>query len=80
MLRSKISFKNSDIHFEEKIITQDKCPICFDEFLDAQEIAVLACGHTFCQECANNFLKTKKSCPICRKEPLKGYRPLHFWK
>lgn len=29
---------------------------------------VLRCGHSFCEPCIQQWLKTKSSCPVCRKD------------
>ncbi len=80
MLQEKISFKNNNIHFDKKIIYRDKCPICFNNFIKAQEIAIFICGHTFCKDCANKLLSKQRKCPICRQEPIIGYKSIHFWE
>ena len=45
----------------EKII----CPICTTE---TEEIGETSCGHKFCYECIEEWLKENKKCPICMIE------------
>jgi SNF2 family DNA or RNA helicase len=42
----------------------ETCPICLD---DIQNVAVTKCGHKFCSECIDEFIKVFKSskCPKC---------------
>lgn len=55
MKNEMFSLKN--IEKEEKCI----CKICFDKKV---EIAIIPCGHTFCENCIFN----SKSCPMCRSD------------
>jgi hypothetical protein len=56
----------------------EKCPVCLEEFKDAQTIYVMPCKeHLSCLECANKWKKSKFdmfrgesaeiTCPTCRK-------------
>jgi len=40
-----------------------QCPICMEVFMMATTIN---CGHTFCQDCIENWKKQHKVCPYCR--------------
>jgi len=44
----------------------DCCSICLDEFDDEKKIIKLKCNHQFHEECINDWLKKKSSCPYCR--------------
>ncbi|KAH9255599.1 hypothetical protein BASA81_006429 [Batrachochytrium salamandrivorans] len=48
------------------------CAICQELFI---EPVTAECGHSFCRQCLNLWLKTKLSCPVCRlaisKVPVK---------
>ena len=33
----------------------------------------------FCEDCANKLLSKQRKCPICRKEPITGYKCIYFW-
>ena len=47
------------------------CVICMTEFVKDDEVGVLThCGHFFHEECLEEWLKIKKSCPICKSHCL----------
>ncbi|KAK5779321.1 hypothetical protein RI543_003211 [Arxiozyma heterogenica] len=39
------------------------CAICLSMIHDG---SIIKCGHFFCYDCIHNWLKNKKSCPICK--------------
>lgn len=44
----------------------EKCSICFDNY-KLDNISTLPCGHIFCYECIDDWLKCgNNSCPMCR--------------
>ena len=47
-------------------ITKKMCPICFDREVT---MAMVPCGHTFCQGCSNTAVHTeyRSKCPQCRQ-------------
>ena len=45
---------------------QLECIICREPMVGAH--ALVPCGHTFCAECAHQWLAQKNSCPTCRKK------------
>ena len=53
----------------EDFVTKKKeeiqCPICTET---KNEIGETICGHKFCYECIEEWLKESKKCPICMKE------------
>ena len=42
------------------------CSICLDEFCRREERVVLPCSHGFHTCCANRWLSSESSCPVCR--------------
>lgn len=40
-----------------------KCAVCYDFFLNA---CTLACSHSFCKGCIDEWLHKKHECPVCR--------------
>ena len=44
------------------IFKTDECPICFNN----KSNVGLNCGHTFCNECLNEYYKVGNSCPNCK--------------
>ena len=49
---------------------QDECTICLNKFKDSDELACLNCDdrHYFHYLCAQQWLQTHTTCPLCRKE------------
>lgn len=45
------------------------CSICQDTFDEPNRIG---CGHTFCDECIKQWLKSNSDCPMCRKKFAKS--------
>lgn len=45
------------------------CAICLGMIHDG---SIIKCGHFFCYDCIHNWLKNKKSCPICKMETNKS--------
>ena len=43
---------------------KDPCVICTEEPIVPKS---LSCGHTFCMECIDKWLKTRAICPTCNK-------------
>ena len=50
----------------ESIHADYECPICFNIVWDAR-ICLKGCQKMFCAQCVANHLKTKNTCPCCRK-------------
>lgn len=49
------------------------CPVCMEDFLKNGQgtqavVKTKACGHIFHKQCLKNWLKTAKTCPICRHD------------
>lgn len=53
-----------DIDLDE----DDTCPICLLIILKTDRF-LLECSHVFCKPCIFEWLKTKRTCPICRAIP-----------
>lgn len=41
------------------------CRICFEDYVDGDELRVLPCFHRFHAECSFDWLSRKKTCPLC---------------
>lgn len=52
--------------------TMMSCSICYDVVLPANVLSLLNCGHIFHENCMNEWKKTSKTCPQCRKKTFKS--------
>ena len=78
-LRSEVAAKNELItkHEQEEknpgIMSSMKeeftCVICQELFVRAH---TLPCSHSFCEHCIEQWSKTNKKCPVCRKQFFSG--------
>lgn len=41
------------------------CRICFDDYVEGDELRVLPCFHRFHSSCSFDWLSRKKTCPLC---------------
>ena len=49
----------------EQTDADEKCAICLDALKNAHE---LPCGHQFCKSCVLPWVKSGKTCPVCRAD------------
>jgi len=51
-------------------LEQTDCPCCMQDFSEATRVAVVPCGHIFCESCLRSWAMTEHtaggSCPVCR--------------
>lgn len=52
------------------------CCVCLEEVCVQQKVRTLPCLHTFHAECAEEWLKKKKVCPLCQFS-ISGTEELH---
>ena len=64
-----------DIFFKSqgmsKDIDNDKCPICYENFVENEQVKMTACFHIFHFICIEKWIETKiesPDCPICRRK------------
>lgn len=50
--------------------TNEICIVCFGDYNDGNNIYALTYGHNFHFNCIDQWLRTKISCPVCRKSNL----------
>ncbi|KAF0039537.1 hypothetical protein F2P81_007772 [Scophthalmus maximus] len=55
---------NSENHLSEQTL----CVVCFSDFECRQLLRVLPCNHEFHAKCVDKWLKTNRTCPICRAD------------
>jgi E3 ubiquitin-protein ligase SHPRH len=66
--REKKNIKNRTVTVKTKSQAIEKyenvCSICLDNYSDTRSL--LKCGHKFCNECIDEWIKTSTNCPNCR--------------
>lgn len=55
---------------------QTLCVVCFSDFESRQLLRVLPCNHEFHAKCVDKWLKTNRTCPICRADASEVHRDL----
>ena len=69
MEKKNISLNISSEKFNSKFDNnQSSCSICFEKFVDNDDISILDCKHIFHNKCIVEWGCFKPSCPLCRKE------------
>lgn len=57
--------KVSEVNLEEN----PSCPVCMEDYSESVAICkTKACSHVFHKQCLQNWLKTARTCPICRHD------------
>ena len=54
--------------YMQKILLDEKCPICLEEMKEENGMATTKCGHKFHLHCLLKSLDSSNSCPMCRSE------------
>jgi hypothetical protein len=68
------SYENHPCKIDQK---HNECIICLNDCWGSQMTpSILQCGHSFHQECINEYFKENYTCPICKKS---AYIPLSLW-
>ncbi|XP_070541097.1 E3 ubiquitin-protein ligase RNF38-like isoform X2 [Ptychodera flava] len=57
---------NPDTH--QSLSDQTCCVVCMCDFEQRQLLRVLPCSHEFHTKCVDKWLKTNRTCPICRAD------------
>lgn len=42
------------------------CPVCFESLTSNLKPITTRCGHLFCSECLESFIRISKKCPSCK--------------
>jgi E3 ubiquitin-protein ligase RNF38/44 len=50
------------------VLDQRSCVVCMCEFENRQLLRALPCNHEFHAKCVDKWLKTNRTCPICRAD------------
>jgi hypothetical protein len=78
---SKIKKLTRSKKFEPGMIPPEdsSCSICLSDYQQGEELRYLPCNHVFHSECILPWLKTNKTCPMCKAEidkPIQNTRPI----
>ncbi|XP_075664349.1 E3 ubiquitin-protein ligase SIRP1-like [Castanea sativa] len=46
--------------------SDENCSICLEEFEVGSEARVMPCKHRFHSSCIENWLRVRRTCPLCR--------------
>lgn len=65
---------------EEKDRISSSCSICLCEYEDLDELRHLPCDHYFHQECVDEWLKLKRTCPLCLFDITHANRGSRIWR
>ena len=49
---------------------QNSCQVCMEDFEYGEIVQELKCEHVYHEDCINQWLSTKKRCPLCNLPPL----------
>ncbi|XP_076439661.1 RING finger protein 122-like [Babylonia areolata] len=49
-----------------KKVKNDMCPVCLEEFEQAEKVAVSRCHHGFHTKCLQQWLAQHNTCPMCK--------------
>ena len=63
----RINLLNSEVMAWIPDQQQRKCTLCLEPFKDP---SVTTCGHVFCWECVQDWVREKAECPLCRQAVL----------
>lgn len=47
---------------------RDMCSVCYEDYENGVELVKLECSHVFHKKCISQWLRLKKSCPLCKQE------------
>ena len=50
---------------------EDCCSVCTEDYTDEDQTVTTECNHLFHACCLATWVKTKKTCPICRKSVVR---------
>lgn len=69
--RAEIDSLTPYMHTNEK--DNRSCVICLSKFELKSKIRPLPCNHAFHAKCVDKWLRTNRTCPICRRDALKTF-------
>ncbi|XP_060570412.1 RING finger protein 122-like [Ruditapes philippinarum] len=64
--RQERGYRRIEFSPKKKNLRNDTCPVCLDEFLSKEKIAICTCHHVFHSKCLLEWLRHKNNCPMCK--------------
>jgi len=55
---------------DEAPADEARCSICCCEFVKGDKLLSLRCGHDYHPECIGTWLRSKRTCPMCKRDVL----------
>jgi hypothetical protein len=46
----------------------DTCVVCYDDYIEGEEVMILTCRHAFHAECIKTWFKNSTVCPLCKSD------------
>lgn len=70
----------TDVIVTDKTNNTDTCPICLECMTEVSDYIrrIHVCAHKFCGACIETWLKSHKTCPICKVELEQDPPPNHI--
>lgn len=60
--------KYKRISYRNKVINNETCPVCHEDFVEGERLKKLHCNHIYHNDCISVWLKKEKKCPFCKEE------------
>ncbi|KAF9948861.1 hypothetical protein BGZ72_009244 [Mortierella alpina] len=76
---SKEQEEEEQEHETDKDRMLPSCSICLCDYEDMEELRHLPCDHYFHKECVDEWLKLKRTCPLCKYDISQARRGRRFW-
>jgi hypothetical protein len=71
MLCTSVACKKNSKGKSELVFKYKSCSICLSDFVQNERVKVIPrCGHTFHEDCLENWLQKRFRCPNCNTEIL----------
>ena len=53
-------------HHNDKLILNDQCSICLENFNDCDNVSILPCNHVYHKNCIYRWFNNNNQCPLCK--------------
>ncbi|KAF7820452.1 RING-H2 finger protein ATL70-like [Senna tora] len=73
-LESYPKFSYSEVLRDSSLRSLVSCSICLDDYKESDVLRkLLDCGHLYHLECIDSWLKSHRTCPLCRTSPTPAW-------